>query len=808
MKISYNWLKEYIKTNLPAEKISEILTDCGLEVESMEEYCSVKGGLEGIVIGEVLTKEKHPNADKLNLTTVNVGDDNILKIVCGASNVEVGQKVPVATIGATLYKDKESFSIKESKIRGELSQGMICAEDELGLGISHDGIMVLDKNTNPGTLAKDYFNVYNDIIIEIGLTPNRSDATSHFGVARDLYAALLKNGHEATLVKPSVEKFKINNKNNTINIEIENPDACPRYAGLTISNIKIKESPIWLKNYMKAIGLNPINNVVDITNFILHETGQPLHAFDADYIEGKKVIVKKLKQGTKFITLDSTERTLSENDLMICNANEGMCIAGVFGGMKSGITEKTKNVFLECAYFNPVTIRKTSKFHDIKTDSSFRFERGTDPNNIDYVIKRAALLINELAEGEISSEIIDIYPKKIEQAKVTLSYFNLDRLIGKKINCNTIKNILKSLDIQILEEKECELLLSIPTYRVDVTREADVIEEILRIYGMNNIDFSEQIKSSLSFIEKPNKEKIINTISNYLVANGFVEIMNNSLSKLDYTENSNLFNSDKNVNILNPLSNELNVMRQTLLFGGLESISYNINRQGKDLKLFENGFAYSKDGKNYIEKRHISLLTTGNYLNENWKTKDIKCDYYYLKGIVNQLIKRLGLIQNNIILNEIENEYCKEGLEYKINNNVILEIVELNNQTLEKFGINQQVFYANIYFDNLFNVLKDNILYKPLAKHPEVRRDLALIIDEKVKFSELKNIAINSEKHILKSINIFDVYKGKNIEEGKKSYALSFILQDEEKTLTDKQIEKTMGNILKQFEEKVGAKLR
>ncbi|OFX21997.1 MAG: phenylalanine--tRNA ligase subunit beta [Bacteroidetes bacterium GWA2_31_9b] len=815
MTISYNWLKQYINTELSAEEIAKILINTGLEVESVEKFEAVKGGLEGLVIGKVLTCQKHPNADKLSCTTVDVGNGIILPIVCGASNVAEGQKVVVATEGTKLYFGDKDITIAKTKMRGELSEGMICAEDEIGLGTSHAGIMVLDVNANIGTPAKDYFNVESDTIFEIGITPNRIDGASHIGTARDV-VAFLNQTQKIELIKPSVDQFKVDNQNNKIDIVVENSVACPRYSGVTVSNVKVAESPAWLQNKLKAIGLKPINNLVDISNFILHETGQPLHFFDADKIEGKKVIVKTLAEGTVFKTLDEQERKLSADDLMICNAHKGMCIAGVFGGIESGVTENTKNVFIESAHFNSVFIRKTAKRHDLHTDASFRFERGSDPNATIYALKRAALLIKEIAGGEISSDIVDVYPKKVKECKVELKRKNLDRLIGKKINLRSIRKILSSLDIQILSENADSLFLEIPTYRVDVTREVDVIEEVLRIYGYNNVEISEHVNSSLSYSNHPDKEKIQNTISDLLTFNGFNEIMCNSLTKADYYSNMVSIPETKLVRIVNPLSSDLSVMRQTLLFGGLESIEYNQNRKNRDLKLYEFGKSYyltdSKSEnplKKYAEDFHLALFITGNKNDENWIVKEQPTSFYQLKSYIESILEKLGFDVNAVETTEIENDIFIEGLSYLYNKNKIVEFGILNKKIQKRFDIDTPIYFAQFAWDNVLKIVaKQTLRYKEIPKYPEVRRDLALLLDKDVRFEKIRDIAYKSERKLLKKVSLFDVFEGEKLGNDKKSYAVSFILQDETKTLTDNQIDKIMNNFIRVFEQELGAKIR
>ena len=819
MKLSYNWLKQYINTDLSAEELSPILTDIGLEVEGLERFQSVKGGFEGIVIGEVKTCHKHPNADKLSVTTVDVGTGDLLPIVCGAPNVAAGQKVVVATIGTTLYSDDDSFQIKKSKIRGEVSQGMICAEDELGLGASHDGIMVLPEEIISGTPASKYFNVEEDYVFEIGLTPNRSDATSHIGSARDLVAGLnriaAENKHSLSL--PSVEDFKVDNNNLDIDVIVEAPEACPRYSGISISNIEVKESPEWLKNRLNAIGLRPINNIVDITNYVLHETGQPLHAFDADKIKGNKVVVRKMADNTPFVTLDDVERKLDKNDLMICDTEEGMCIAGVFGGNHSGVTDQTKNIFLESAYFDATHIRKSSKRHSLQTDASFRFERGADPNITIYALKRAAILLKEIAGGEISSEVKDVYPEPINDWFVDINFKNVDRLIGKRIEREIIKDILIDLEIKVIEESEEGLKLQIPTFKVDVTREVDIIEEILRIYGYNNIILDNKIHSSISLRPKPDMEKIQNMISDYLSSQGFSEIMNNSLTKSVYAESNQDFDAQNSVVMLNPLSQDLNVLRQSLMFGGLESIAYNQNRRISDQKIYEFGNIYQKiDGysnsegvKNYFEEKHLMMLATGNVFTENWETKSTKADFYYLKSMVEATITRLGIDRKQVKIMEGNNKSFNYSLVYTFKEDIIAEIGNLTANVLKTFDIKKEVFSARINWTLISKYLpKKSTQYQAVSKFPSVRRDLALVVDENISFNQLKETAQKAERKLLTELGIFDIYEGDKIPEGKKSYALSFILQDSNKTLNDKTIDKAMRRIQQVLENDLGAQLR
>jgi len=810
MKISYNWLKQYIALDISPEKTAELLTDCGLEVESVEKQETVKGGLAGCVIGEVITKEKHPDADRLSVTTVDIGTGTLLNIVCGAANVAAGQKVVVATAGSTIFPVKgEPITLKKTKIRGATSEGMICAEDEIGMGESHAGIMVLDPKAKTGSSAKDYFKIEEDHLIEIGLTPNRGDAASHIGVAKDLYAVLNWKLPDIKyeLNVPSVADFAIDNSRLSIEVSVEDKNACPRYSGITITGVTVKESPDWLKKRLQSIQLKPINNIVDATNFVLYELGQPLHAFDADKISGSKVIVKKAAAGTKFITLDGIERTLTSDDLMICSETEPMCIAGVFGGLKSGVSAATKNIFLESAYFAPVTIRKTSKHHLLKTDASFRFERGTDPNITVYALQRAALLIKEVAGGTISSDVVDIYPSPIDERKVSFSFDKCDRLIGKQIDRAEIKRILQLLHIEIVNEGGETLLLSVPTNKSDVTAEEDIIEEILRIYGCNNIDIPAFVRSSLSFIAKPDAEKIHNTISDLLCGSGLTEIMSNSLT------NSELLNllpsaNENKVELLNPLSPELNVLRSTLLFSGLEAIAYNQNRKNTDLKLFEFGKTYKRSEKNsFSEKNHLALFLTGKKQTEGWESDKAGIDFFHLKAFTDNILNRLGIIVEHTA--EMSSEIFSSGLSYESRKKKIADFGFVKKSILKKFDIKQEVFYAEFDWDLVIELSKNSIIrHKEIPKFPEVRRDLALVVDRSVKYELLESLAFQTEKKLLKNVNLFDVYEGDKIEQGKKSYALSFILQDETTTLTDQEVDKVIQRLMKTYQDKAGATIR
>ncbi|MBT8245880.1 MAG: phenylalanine--tRNA ligase subunit beta [Winogradskyella sp.] len=808
MKISYNWLKQFIKIDWDAEKTGELLTDLGLEIEGIDTYESVKGGLKGIVIGEVLTCEQHPNADRLKLTTVNIGADAPVQIVCGAPNVAAGQKVSVATIGTTLYTTEgEAWKIKKGKIRGEESHGMICAEDELGLGESHDGIMVLDDKLKVGTPVSEVFEIENDEVFEIGLTPNRADAMSHFGVARDLKAGLLQKNIQLELITPSVSSFHVDARSLKIDVDVQDKEKAPRYCGVTISGLKVESSPKWLQHRLKSIGLSPINNVVDITNYVLHELGQPLHAFDANKISGNKIEVKTCKSGTKFTTLDDVERELHQEDLMICDAEKPLCIAGVFGGIDSGVTESTTSIFLESAYFNPVSIRKTAKRHALNTDASFRFERGIDPNITEYALKRAALMITEIAGGEISSDISDAYPNKIKDFEVRLSFDKTEQLIGEEIPRETIKSILTSLEIKVNNVTETGLGLTVPAYRNDVQREADIIEEILRVYGYNNVGTTEKLNASISNSTRFEDYKLQNIIGNQLASQGFFEIMANSLTTPNYTELSEQLNSENNVEMLNPLSNDLGVMRQSLLFSGLEAVAHNINRKRSDLKLFEFGKTYHQYSENREEFKHLSLFVTGNKSEERWNSEVTASDFFYLKGTVEAILQRLGL--SHLRSTPIKTDLFSEGVTLSLGKKKMVDFGLVKKPILKHFGISQNVLFADFNWDNVLEMAKHNaIKFKPIPKYPEVRRDFALLIDNTVTFDDIHTIAKQTEKQLLKNINLFDVYEGKNLPEGKKSYAVSFTLLDEHKTLNDKQIDKIMSKLQYNFETKLGAELR
>lgn len=805
MKISYSWLNNYLSETISLEKITNTLTEIGLEVEEVTTFQPVKGMLKGVVTGEVLEKIKHPNADKLSCVKINIAE-KVLDIVCGAPNIDKGQKVMVATVGTVLYpeNEKEGFKISKSKIRGEVSEGMVCSEKELGISENHEGIMVLPNDTPIGIPASDYFNLKEDYVIEIGLTPNRSDAMSHYGVARDLVAALKFRGEKIDLKLPDVnEQLFIKNKEK-YPVEILDVEKCPRYAGVLIKDVKVASSPEWLQQKLKAIGLHPINNVVDVTNYVLHELGQPLHAFDADKIKGNKVIVKTLPDNTPFVTLDAEERKLSADDLMICNEQEPMCIAGVFGGLHSGITNESKAVFLESAYFNPSSIRKTAKRHGLNTDASFRFERGVDPNKVIFALKRAAQLICEITGGNIASGITDVYPQPIENIKVDFSIKKCNDLLGIDIPKEKLLNILDLLAIKVLKEKVDELTLEVPLYRNDVTRQADVVEEILRIYGYDNVHFDSTLNSSLSFQKGINENKLNQLVSSQLNALGFNEVFNNSLTKSAYYQNN-----EQIVKIINPLSNELDVLRASMVYGMLENTNYNINRKQTDLKLFEWGNTYWKEQDNYRQQHNLSLLISGRLAKESWNTNDKEGDFYYLKGIAFQIIEKTGIIIDQLIEETFENEVFEYGISYKIGEKIIFELGKVNPVLTKHFDVNKLVFYAQFNWDNVIKkAAKIKIKYEPVSKFPSVRRDLALLIDKQVTFEALKNIAQKKGGKILKSVNLFDVYEGDKIEPGKKSYALSFLFVDNQKTLTDKQIEKLMDQLIQSFKTELGATIR
>ncbi len=808
MKISYNWLKQFIKLDWEAEKTGDLLTDLGLEVEGVNAFQSIKGGLKGIVVGHVLSCKKHPNADKLNVTTIDLGTGEPLQIVCGAPNIAMGQKVPVATIGTVLYSDDGTdFKIKKGKIRGEESFGMVCSEVELGLGTDASGIMVLDNSLTPGTPCAEVFKIELDEVFEIGLTPNRSDAMSHFGVARDLKAGLLQQDIQVELITPSVSDFHIENRTQKIEIEIENNEITPRYCGVTISDIEVKESPTWLQNRLKAIGLTPKNNIVDATNYVLHELGQPLHAFDLAKIKGNKIQVKNATAGEKFTTLDGVERELHADDLMIYNANEPMCIAGVLGGINSGVTENTTAIFLESAYFNPVSIRKTAKRHALNTDASFRYERGIDPNTTEYILKRAALLIQEIAGGHVSSNVEDFYPKKIEDFQVTLSFENAKKLIGQEIPKETIKRILTSLEIKVNNVTETGLGLTIPAYRNDVTREADVIEDILRVYGYNNIEYSNKLNATMSHAPKFEDYKVQNIVANQLMGQGFNEIMANSLTTAKYATLSEQLKEEHNVTLLNPLSADLATMRQSLLFSGLEAVAYNINRKQTNLQFFEFGKTYHNFESGYQENKHLTLYVTGNRTQESWTNTAKKTDFFYLKSSVENILARLGVTK--LKASPLKTDVLSEGMILSLGKMKLVEFGVVKRTILKSFGINQEVIFADFNWDNVLEVAKFNkTKFTAIPKYPAVKRDFALLVDQQVTFKEIYTLAQQSERNLLTNINLFDVYEGDKLPAGKKSYAVSFTLQDANKTLTEKQIDKIMSKLQTTFEKQLNAELR
>ncbi len=808
MTISYNWLKQFINLPWDAEKTGELLTDLGLEVEGIEDFCSVKGGLEGVVVGHVLECTQHTNADRLKVTKVDIGSGEPIQIVCGAPNVAVGQKVPVATVGSTLYDaEGKPWQINKGKIRGEVSEGMICAEDELGIGKSHDGIMVLDSKLKPGTPLAKVLEVENDKVFEIGLTPNRADAMSHWGVARDLKAGLLHKGISAKLNTPSTSSFRIDNRTLKIDVNVKDNALAPRYCGITLSNLKVGASPAWLQNRLKSIGLTPINNIVDVTNYVLHELGQPLHAFDASKITGNTVNVKTLAAGTKFTTLDGIERELHEEDLMICDAEKPMCIAGVFGGINSGVTENTTSIFLESAYFNPVSIRKTAKRHNLSTDASFRFERGIDPNITDYALRYAAILIIKVAGGQITSDLVDIYPKKIEDHQVFLNFGKANKLIGEEIPKETIKDILTSLEMKVNNVTETGIGMTIPAYRNDVTRDVDVIEEVLRVYGYNNVKFTQKLNASISTILPGEDYDVQNKIALQLTGLGFNEMLNNSLTNPKYGKLSETIKENYNIAMLNPLSNDLSVLRQSMLFSGLEAIEYNSNRKKSDLKLFEFGKTYHNFPGGRTETKHLSIFITGLKTEGNWATPETKSNFFFGKGTVSALMDRLGLQGHTE--ETVENEIFSEGITFKRNKETLVELGIVKKKITKEFGIDAEVFYADFNWDAVLKQISTkNFKLKPIAKFQAAQRDFALLLDNSVRFGELQNAAFKTEKKFLKAVTLFDVYKGKNLPDGKKSYALSFTIQDEEKTLTDKQIDKIMGKLQQKFETEFGATLR
>lgn len=819
MKISLNWLKSYIETSLSAEEIAKILTDIGLEVEGLEQIETVRGGLSGLVVGEVLTCEKHPDADKLHVTTVDLGDGASTQIVCGAPNVAAGQKVVVATINTMLYPtgEAEGFKIKKSKIRGVESLGMLCAEDEIGIGTSHDGIIVLPNDVPAGTPARDYYQIEDDYLLEIGLTPNRADAMSHYGVARDLAVYLQANGIPHRLVLPDVSAFREGISDKEVAVEVLNTEAAPRYMGITVTGVKVAESPEWLQNRLRSIGLNPHNNIVDITNFILHEVGQPLHAFDAGKIKGGKVIVRTCPEGTPFVTLDGVERKLSDKDLMICDTEKPMCIAGVFGGLDSGVTETTTDVFIESAYFNPVWIRKSAKRHGLSTDASFRFERGIDPEIAPYALKRAALLMVELAGGKVSSPVTDLYPVPVRPFRFDISLSRVKRLMGKDVPDETIRRIILALDIKIEKEDGDTLGVAVPPYRVDVQREADLVEDILRIYGYNNIEIPQQVHSTLSYAPNPDRDKVTNVVADLLTANGFNEIMSNSLTKAAYYEGLEAYKAENSVAILNPLSNDLNVMRQTLLFNALEAVELNTNRKNGDLKLYEFGNCYSYDRDKasegglapYSEQNRLSILITGADHVPSWNVSSQPTSFYTLKTVAEKIFARIGIDLNGAVMETLSSDLYREAVTYKINGKRMVEMGIVSKKIRSMFDIKAEVYYLEMNFDAFLKLTRNHkVTVQELSKFPEVRRDLALLVDSQTTFSQLREIAFATEKKLLKNVTLFDVYEGDKLPAGKKSYALNFVLEDTTKTLVDQVIDKTMANLVREFERRAGAQVR
>ena len=820
MEISYKWLKEYVDFDLTPQETADALTSCGLEVDALEEVQTIKGGLKGLFVGKVLTCEMHPNSDHLHITTVDLGKGEPQQIVCGAPNVAAGQKVIVADLGCVLYDGDKEFVIKKSKLRGVESNGMICAEDEIGVGESHDGIIVLPEDAPVGQPAAEYYHLESDWVIEIDITANRSDALSHWGVARDLYAWLKRNGHETSLHRPDCTEFTVDNNDLPIDVEIENTEACKRYACVSITGCEVKESPEWLQNKLKVIGLRPINNIVDITNYVMMAYGQPMHCFDADMVTGHKIVVRTQPEGTKFVTLDGEEHTLGEHDLSICNAEEPMCIAGIFGGKGSGTYDTTTNVVLESAYFHPTWIRKSARRHGLSTDASYRFERGIDPNGTIYALKQAAILCKQLAGGKVSMEIKDVYPNPMADARVQLDYEYVDRLIGKEIGHDMIKAIVESLEMKVVEETAEGLLLDVPAYRVDVQRPCDVVEDILRIYGYNNVEIPTQLKSSLIILGEADKTyHLQNVIGEQLVGCGFREILNNSLTKTSYYTELNKYTEETTVKVMNPLSSDLGVMRQSLLFGGLESICRNVNHKMPNLRFFEFGncYHYSPEKKNdedpikaYTEEMHLGMWITGKRVEGSWTHPDEQSSFYELKGYVLNIVKRLGVNPGIMVCEHSDNNVFGKALVLKTRaGKVLCEMGTVCHKILKKMDISQDVFYADLNWDNLMRAIKKNeTLYHDISKFPSVSRDLALLIDKSVQFEQIEQIARQTEKKLLRSVELFDVYEGKNLPAGKKSYAVNFILQDESKTLTDKQIDAIMTKLINNIKQKLGAELR
>ena len=820
MNISYKWLKEYVDFDLTPQHVAEALTSCGLEVGGLEEVQTIRGGLKGLYVGKVLTCEPHPNSDHLHITTVDLGKGEPQQIVCGAHNVAANQKVIVADLGCVLYDGDKEFVIKRSKLRGVESLGMICAEDEIGVGTSHDGIIVLPEDAPIGMPAAEYYNLESDWVIEVDITANRSDALSHYGVARDLYAWLKQNNYQTELHKPNCDAFEVDNESLTIDVEVKNTEACKRYACVSITNCEVKESPEWLQNKLKIVGIRPINNIVDITNYIMMAYGQPMHCFDADMVAGHKIVVTTQPEGTKFITLDGEEHSLSEKDLSICNANEAMCIAGIFGGKGSGTYENTRNIVLESAYFHPTWIRKSARRHGLSTDASYRFERGIDPNGQVYALKQAAILCKELAGGQVSMQIKDVYPEPIEGSKVVLTYDYVNSLIGKEIGKDTIKSIVTSLDMKIEAENENQIEILVPAYRVDVKRPCDVVEDILRIYGYNNVEIPLQLKGTLTIpTDEDRNRKYINLISEQLVGGGFNEILNNSLTKVSYYKDLNRYTEETTVKILNPLSADLGVMRQTLLFGGLESIVRNANRKNSNLRFFEFGNCYHYDEskkeadkliKAYTQDQHLGLWVTGKRVENSWAHPNEDASFYELKAYVENILVRLGLSLQAVTLVKGENNIFEDSISIVTKaGKIIAELGIVAYKLTKNMGITNEVFFADIYWDNLLKAVKKNVVeYKEISKYPAVSRDLALLVDKTVEFEQIKEIAYSTEKKLLKAVELFDVYEGKNLPEGKKSYAVNFILQDEQKTLNDKQIDSIMKKLIDNLIKRLNAELR
>ena len=820
MNISYKWLKEYVDFDLTPQHVAEALTSCGLEVGGLEEVQIIRGGLKGLYVGKVLTCEPHPNSDHLHITTVDLGKGEPQQIVCGAHNVAANQKVIVADLGCVLYDGDKEFVIKRSKLRGVESLGMICAEDEIGVGTSHDGIIVLPENAPIGMPAAEYYNLESDWVIEVDITANRSDALSHYGVARDLYAWLKQNNYQTELHKPNCDAFEVDNESLTIDVEVKNTEACKRYACVSLTNCEVKESPEWLQNKLKIVGIRPINNIVDITNYIMMAYGQPMHCFDADMVAGHKIVVTTQPEGTKFITLDGEEHSLSERDLSICNANEAMCIAGIFGGKGSGTYENTRNIVLESAYFHPTWIRKSARRHGLSTDASYRFERGIDPNGQVYALKQAAILCKELAGGQVSMQIKDVYPEPIEGSKVVLTYDYVNSLIGKEIGKDTIKSIVTSLDMKIEAENENQIEILVPAYRVDVKRPCDVVEDILRIYGYNNVEIPLQLKGTLTIpTDEDRNRKYINLISEQLVGGGFNEILNNSLTKVSYYKDLNCYTEETTVKILNPLSADLGVMRQTLLFGGLESIVRNANRKNSNLRFFEFGNCYHYDEskkeadkliKAYTQDQHLGLWVTGKRVENSWAHPNEDASFYELKAYVENILVRLGLSLQAVTLVKGENNIFEDSISIVTKaGKIIAELGIVAYKLTKNMGITNEVFFADIYWDNLLKAVKKHVVeYKEISKYPAVSRDLALLVDKTVEFEQIKEIAYSTEKKLLKAVELFDVYEGKNLPEGKKSYAVNFILQDEQKTLNDKQIDSIMKKLIDNLTKRLNAELR